>query len=556
MKRKFIAVISVITVMSVLTGCTMPSLPSFRSSSNDDGSGANLSISIESNPKNLDPQTASDKESKNIICNIMEGLMTFDKNGELTNGVAKSYDISDDGLTYTFKIRDDAMWYFDKNDDDYMDDDEYTDVTANDFVFAFQRIFNPETESPYRETFSFLKNADEIINGSKNYSEIGVTATDSKTVVFQLAETEPYFLTLLASTSAMPCSQAFFESTKGRYGLDDKSINSNGPFYIQQWFYDEYGNNNFMYIRRNSEYKAGETVYPKLITINIENSDVDLEEEFSQGSTDVLVTDNYKSRFVSSKSYNSVSYQYATLGLIFNTEDKILSNNNLKNALRYAISQEALAKDNDINEVASGVIPPSVTILGRSYRELYSEDILSLKQDQNKAKDLYQQALKDNSLSSFDNVKLLVCSDSMNSNYLHEIIQEWQNILGYYVSIDEVAKDEFESRISSGNYQLAIYELNADFNSPESFISKFMEEDNIFGINSNELKSIYEKILSTDNLSDRISIYGEAEKTIIESGCFYPLYYKPIYIITSSDIQDFVYDPFSEQLYWKYAKKF
>ena len=547
---------AIFCILATFTGCSMPDLSFFGSSSDDDGSGANLNISIESNPENLDPQTASDEESKNIICNIMEGLMTFDENGELENGTAESYEISSDSLTYTFKIRDDAMWFFDKNDNDYMDDDEYTPVTAQDFVFAFQRIFNPDTESPYRETFSFIKNGNDIINGSKNYTDIGVTATDDKTVVFQLDKAEPYFLTLLASTAAMPCSQEFFESTKGRYGLDDKSINSNGPFYIQQWFYDPYGNNNFMYIRRNSDYKKGETVYPRLITVNIKKSESDLEDDFSQDKSDVLITDNYKLRYISSRSYNAVAYDYATLGLIFNPKDKSLSNKNLRKALRYAIDQNSLSDGNNIDKVASGIVPPSVSVLGRSYRELYSEDNLSIKQDTEKAKELFNKALKESSLQTFDSVKILVCTNSINSNYLHNIIQQWQDILGYFVSVDEVGKNEFDKRIADSNYQIALYELNSDFNSPESFLSQFTIKDNIFAVNSDEINNAYKKVIETASLSDRINLYGDVESKIISADCFYPLFYKPVYVISPSKIQDFLYDPFGKQVYWKYIKKF
>ena len=238
-----------------------------------------------------------------------------------------------------------------------------------------------------------------------------------------------------------------------------------------------------MYIRRNSDYKAGETVYPRLITVNIKKSESDLEDDFSQEKSDVLITDNYKLRYISSRSYNAVSYDYATLGLIFNPKDKILSNKNLKKALRYAIDQNSLSENNDIDKIASGIIPPSVSVLGRSYRELYSEDVLSIKQDKEKAKELFDKALKENSLQSFDNVKILVCTDSINSNYLHNMIQQWQDILGYYVSVDEVGKDEFDKRIAENNYQIALYELNSDFNSPESFLSQFTVEDNVFGVN-------------------------------------------------------------------------
>ena len=70
--------------------------------------------------------------------------------------------------------------------------------------------------------------------------------------MFELDYPSAEFLQSLTFTAAMPCNQQFFENTKGRYGLDDKSVPSNGAFYIKQWFYDPYGSDNFIYMSKNS----------------------------------------------------------------------------------------------------------------------------------------------------------------------------------------------------------------------------------------------------------------------------------------------------------------
>lgn len=534
------------------TGCELPfSLDS--DSSDNNGSGAQLSISIESNPENLDPQTASDKESKTIICNIFEGLMKIKENGELSPGAAESYTISDDCLKYTFKLRKDAKWYFDKNDDDYMDDDEYTNVTANDFVFSFRRIYNPETESPYRDYFSCIKNAEKIINGKMNYEEIGVSAPDDYTVVFELEKPNAFFLNMLSSTASMPCNEEFFYSTKGRYGLDDRSINSNGPFFIQQWFYDEYGSNNFMYIRRNSTYRSDETVYPRLITINIKNSSEDVYSDFGNEKSQLLITENSECKYLNKSSYSAVSYESCCVGLIFNTKDKYMQNEDLRKAIRYSVDIYSI--EDSVN-IAGGIIPPAVTVLGRSYRELSPDSSLIINQDKALAKKHYNLALSKLQTKSLDNLKLLVCSESINCTYLHSFIQQWQEVLGCYVSIDETSKDNFNEKIQSGNYTLALYNLTADENTPEAFFNRFTEENNVFGYKSDELKKLYNEAEKVPNLNNRIEIYPEMEKCIIDSALFYPVFYKPVYLIFPSEYSGFICNPFNMQIYFQYIKKF
>ena len=192
--------------------------------------GANYSFdcALPGNPESLDPQFTSDENSMTVIGNLFTGLMKTDDTGKLENAVAKDYTISADGLKYTFTLRTDCYWFFDADEDEETDDNELTPVTAHDFEFAFKRIFNPETCSPHKEKYECLKNAGDIISGSADYTELGVKALSDTELVFELEYPNVEFLNALTFTAAMPCNEQFFYDTKGRYGLDDKSVASNG----------------------------------------------------------------------------------------------------------------------------------------------------------------------------------------------------------------------------------------------------------------------------------------------------------------------------------------
>ncbi|MGN1223598.1 MAG: ABC transporter substrate-binding protein, partial [Ruminococcus sp.] len=151
----------------LLSGCNTP----FHKEESD-GSGYLFTYTLLGNPENLDPLLATDASSKLILRNMMQGLLKENPDGTISNAIAEQYTMQDDGLVYTFYLRNDCYWYFDENQNEKIDDGETWKVTAYDFVYAFQRMFLAETRSPYRETFSCLAYADEIINGTADHTQI------------------------------------------------------------------------------------------------------------------------------------------------------------------------------------------------------------------------------------------------------------------------------------------------------------------------------------------------------------------------------------------------
>ena len=176
---------------------------------------------------NIDPQLADNDTEFEIVYNTFEGLFKYDQNGELQNGVISDYTVSPDNLEYTFNISENAVWY------------DGTPVTADDFVFAFTRAVDSETESPYAYTLYPIKNAQKILNGKKSKSSLGVKSISEKELLIKLEYADTDFIKLLTTPIAMPCNRKFFEKTKGYYGLNAKSILCNGAYYIDSWN-DEY----------------------------------------------------------------------------------------------------------------------------------------------------------------------------------------------------------------------------------------------------------------------------------------------------------------------------
>src|SRR5437867_2975130 len=173
-------------------------------------------------PESLDPSKASTTYEAHLLRDLFEGLVMPDTKGRLIPGVAESWTISDDGIVYTFKLRADASW---SNGDP---------VTANDFVYSFQRLEDPKTAAAYASMLYVVKNAQAVNSGTMKREEMGVRAVDAKTLEITLNAPTPYFLELLTHQSTYPVHRQSVE----KFGIAwtrPGNLVSNGPFTLAEW---------------------------------------------------------------------------------------------------------------------------------------------------------------------------------------------------------------------------------------------------------------------------------------------------------------------------------
>lgn len=528
-----------------------------------DGSGYSFDYAMVGHPESLDPQFAEDECSMTVIGNLYSGLLKMDENGNIVNDAAEDYTVSSDGLTYTFKIRDNCYWFFDEDEDEQVTDDECINVTAYDFEFAFRRLFNPETCSPHREKFLCLKNAQDIVKGNMDYTQIGVHAQNETELVFQLDYKNAEFLNLLTLTPAMPCNEEFFYSTKGRYGLDDESVMSNGAFFVRQWFYDPYGSDNFVYMQRNLANTNYDRIYPVAVNFYMKDNYADAKAAFDAGESNVMLAFTCDAK---TKEENNVKlYQNYTAGIIANPDNPRYSNTNIKKALAFGIDKEAF--DGEVSEDLSkayGIIPPGVTVDGKSYRELCPDkkayfskyDSTTVEYNPELAINYYETGMRQMDLQSLENIKLLVPEGLMDMEYLHLVTQNWQTLFGFYIGIEEVTEEEFYNRIESRDYTLALYPLTGNYNSPVSVLEQFTSAVNPFEYSNSTVDILCKELDKMGNYEEHLSEILELEKIILNDFDFIPVFYKGEYEIMSGGNADIIYQPFTKQLFFRYAKYF
>jgi oligopeptide transport system substrate-binding protein len=179
-----------------------------------------------------------------MICLTNQGLMSFDKNGAVTYGVADSYKVSADGLTYTFHIRDSAYW----NNGDK--------VTSKDFLFAWKRVSDPKTAAPcaFALGASGVKNGFAVAFGGAPIDTLGIAAPDDSTFIVTLDAPRSYFLYQCALASyLMPTNEKYFNSCGDQFGKDKDHYLSCGPYIFSDW---EVGGTSYTLVKNDKFYDA------------------------------------------------------------------------------------------------------------------------------------------------------------------------------------------------------------------------------------------------------------------------------------------------------------
>jgi len=214
----------------------------FSGGNTDATSGIILRRGNGEEPQTLDPHRATGVPASNILRDLFEGLTTESASGEIIPGAARRWNISADGLTYTFYLDPEGRW---SNGDA---------VSAKDFVFGLRRSVTPETASAYGSMLAPIKNATEILSGEKMPSSLGVTALDEFTVQIHLNAPTAYFLGILNHSSTYPLHQGSVKAARGSFSHPGQLV-SNGAYRLNEWMV-----RSFVELKKNPYYRDADNV--------------------------------------------------------------------------------------------------------------------------------------------------------------------------------------------------------------------------------------------------------------------------------------------------------
>ena len=414
-----------------------------------------LVINNGAEPESLDPHKVSGVPESNILRQMFVGLTTTDPDGKTIPGMAESWE-SADNKVWTFKIRD-AKW---SNGDP---------VTAEDFVYSFRRVVDPNTASPYASYLADDKvlNAQEVIDGKVKPDALGVKALDEKTLQVTLSEPVPYFPDTLIHTSVKPVPQKVVEKF-GEKWTDPANIVVNGPYKISEWQV----NDKIVLERNESYYDNANTTLEKITLLAIPSSTTDVA-RYQAGEIDITYNEVPPEQFASLKEQLGdqlqVSPMLCTYYYEFNTVKPPFNDARVRRALALALDRNTISD----KVVGQGQTPAyQLTPVATNGMKNNTPEWQSW--DQAKRVEEAKKLLKE---AGYSESKPLKFELLYNTNDNHKKIAVaasslWKQSLGFVdVSlINKEWKTYLDTR-RNGNYQVARAGWCGDYNEPSTFLN-------------------------------------------------------------------------------------
>ncbi len=515
------------------------------------GSGT-LNIMLETPVESLDPQLATDGTSFEVIADYTDGLMQMDADGAAVPACAESYEVSEDGTTYTFHIREDAVW---SNGDP---------VTANDFVFAWQRAVDPANASEYSYMLSDIGqivNAAEIIAGEKDVSELGVTAVDDKTLEVQLNVPVSYFLSLMYFPTYYPVNQAFFESCGDTFATSPETTLSNGAFVLTSY---EPAATAFELVKNEDYYDADKVQLAGLNYQVIQDSQQALM-SYQNGDLDTtLLNGEQVDQVKDDPEFTSVGAGYLWYISPNIKEVPELANLNLRLAMTFALDRDSICNDvlKDGCAPTYTAVPPEFAA-GPDGSDFSADQTMfadACAYDPDKALEYYEAAKTELSQDTFT-FDMVVDADDAPQKVAQVVKEQLETTLpGMTINLTIEPKKQRVEDMQNGNFQLGLTRWGPDYADPMTYLGMWVTDNsNNYGVWSNaDYDAIIAECTTGDLCTDpegRWSALYDAEKIVMDEAVIFPLYTQCNAEMVSSAVSGIEFHPVALNRVYKNAVK-
>ena len=477
-------------------------------------------VILTSEPDNIDASRGDSAVKGMVILEVQESLFRNNVDGESEPAGAESWEVSEDGKVYTFKIRDNK----------YSDG---TDVLAADYANGLIRTLDPEVASTYAANYYFIEGAEAYNTAQGSKEEVGIKALDDKTLEIRLNEPIPYFIQMLTAVHFTPIPESRTEGEANvSYGSNAEDMSFSGPFAIKKWTRGE-----GFEVVKNEEYWDAENVKLEGVNFLLVAETNTQQQMFEQGKVDVLkdVTAEYFEKSAEKIENGDIHLfehdKPALLYLSFNNQDPegIFTNAKIRKAFSLAIDRDLyFEKVVKKDQVAYGVIPPATNNGDIKFRANHEDPLLAMKEEDPKA--LFEEGLAEIGKAGEQITITYLQGDANNNTKVRsEFFQnQWESKLGVKVKIDTAADNAtFNNMVNQGLYQVCNTGWAADYNDPMTFMKIFTSEDS----NNNPRYSnpVYDQLIndciSELDMSVREQKFAEAEQLIMEEAAIAPLNY-------------------------------
>ncbi|WP_419792534.1 ABC transporter substrate-binding protein [Serratia fonticola] len=460
----------------------------------------------------LDPHKVEGTPESNIILNLLEGLVSTDANGHLAPAVAENWE-NTDYQTWTFHLRPGAVW------------SDGSPVTAQDFVYSWQRLADPKTGSPYASYLQYarIENIDAILAGKKPPESLGVSAIDDKTLRVTLSEPVPYFVSMLSHTSMKPVKQSVVEKFGDKWTLPQNYV-GNGAYRLSEWVVNEH----IMLERSPSYWNNSKTVIEQatFLPLSSEVSDIN---RYRSGEIDITNSAIPPNLYAKMKreipEQLHVNPYLCTFYYEINNERAPFTDERVRAAVKLTLDRDIIA--NKI--MGQGQIPaysftPTFTE-GGNFSQPEWAGWTQEKRNEEAKKLLAQAGFTAEKPLKFT---LLYNTSDQNKQQAIAAASMWKKNLGAQVTLqNQEWKTSLQSR-HEGQFDVARATWCGDYNEPSAFLNMLLSNssNNTFFYKSSAFDALMASTLQAPDAAARGAIYQQAETLLDKDSALVPVYYR------------------------------
>lgn len=494
-----------------------------------------LNVYLAASPETMDPQKNSSLDGGNYLVHMYEGLYRFkNSGGGAEMAAAKDVQVSDDNLTYTYTLHDGLLW------------SDGEPVTAHDFEYAWKRLVDPATASPYAmDMGQFLLNAVDIIEEKKPVDELGVKALDDKTLEVKLSGPCAFVDEVFAFSTFMPVRQDMIEKGGDRWAIDPETHISNGAFQMTEFLNDDH-----VTVTRNTNYRENDTIIPDQINFIFMN---DLNAElaaFRAGELDYGKEAPEEERVaLKEEGVYDLFDMLGTYYLDMNNSKEPFDNPLVRKAFTLAIDPGYIA-----NTVREGMVLPADSIVGPGFNDATEgsdfhevggpiQDISDIAKRQEEAKAALAEAGYPNG-EGFPAVEYIYNTGGGHELPAQAMQQMWKDVLNVDVTLSAQEWGVFTDMRRQGEHQLARQGWIADYGDPSSMLNLFLSGNADGGNNTAQYKnpefdSLMEIANTSADQAERMQAMHDAEKILLQQDyAIAPIFYYQEGALVSPELKD------------------
>ena len=505
-----------------------------------------ITVQIGPNPETLDPALNSAVDGGNMLITLFETLLIIDQDNKVQPGQAEKYEVSPDGLTWTFTMRDGLKW------------SDGTELNAKDFEYTFKRIADTNVAAPYAETVIGMIEGYKDAIDSKNPEKLNVKASDDgKTLTIKLAYPCSYFDKIVAFGTMSPVQKATVEKNGDSWATKPETYVCNGPYTITEWTPSEK-----IVCKKNENYKGGwdssKIVNDKLTFLLLEDSSASYT-AYTGGTAQLIKdvpTEEIPTLKKDKKDEFNVDPILGTYYLSMNLNKAPFNNKNVRKALSLAIDRDYVA-----NTVMQGTYTPAYNYVGTGVDDVDPGKFLENSKAANGGKTYISEDYKANleeakkalAEAGYPEGKgFPTITYSTNDTGYHkplaEYLQQVYKDLGITMNIDIVDWSSFTPKRRAGEYEMARNGWVMDYNDASNMIELFTSTN---GNNDGKYNNpAFDKAMNDSKVADKTAHFAalhEAEKIVSEDYGFIPVAYYNDFWLQSTSLKGTWHSPYG---YW------